>query len=104
MEVYKLTSKFPDGEKYALTSQANRSVVSIVSNIAEGAGRNSDKEFNNFLGITLGSSCEPETHMIVANKLEYITREELGNIGSSISEIQKMIVGLQRNLRSQIYS
>lgn len=59
--VYKVTAKFPIDERYSLTSQINRSAVSIPSNIAEGAGRNSDKEFNQFLGIALGSAFELET-------------------------------------------
>lgn len=53
--MYKLTSSFPDEEKYGLVSQVRRSAVSIASNIAEGAGRNSKKEFRNFLGIANGS-------------------------------------------------
>ena len=58
VEVYSITSKFPDKERFGLVSQINRSVVSIPSNIAEGAGRNSKKEFNNFLGIASGSLSE----------------------------------------------
>jgi four helix bundle protein len=53
VDVYKATASFPSEERYGLTSQARRSVVSIPSNIAEGAGRNSNKEFNNFLGIAM---------------------------------------------------
>jgi four helix bundle protein len=72
-DVYVITDKFPDREKFALTSQINRCAVSIVSNIAEGAGRNSRKEFNNFLGITLGSTCELETQLMIANRLGILT-------------------------------
>ncbi len=71
--IYKQTDKFPDKEKYGLVTQMNRCAVSIASNIAEGAGRNSNKEFHNFLGITLGSSCELETQLTIANKLDYIS-------------------------------
>ncbi len=95
---YKLTDKFPDKEKFGLTSQVNRCAVSIVSNIAEGAGRNSPKEFNNFLGITLGSTCELETQLIVAKRLNYISETELAEVVSLIEEIQKMIYGLQKNI------
>ncbi|MCK6650158.1 MAG: four helix bundle protein, partial [Bacteroidia bacterium] len=56
VEIYSHTDKFPDKEKFGLTNQINRCAVSVVSNIAEGAGRNSEKEFNNFLGIALGST------------------------------------------------
>ena len=75
VQVYELTSKFPDKEKFGLTNQINRCSVSIVSNIAEGAGRNSKKEFNNFLGIALGSTCELETQLIIANKLNILQKK-----------------------------
>ncbi len=99
---YKLTDKFPEKEKYGLTNQINRCAVSIVSNIAEGAGRNSSKEFNNFLGIALGSSCEFETQFIVANRLKYISNSELTEIAASVEEIQKMISGLKKNISNKI--
>lgn len=102
VEVYKQTDKFPDKERFGLISQINRCAVSIVSNIAEGAGRNSSKEFNNFLGITLGSSCELETQLIVAFKLGYINEKNLNALILSIEEIQKMIVGLQKNIKQSI--
>jgi four helix bundle protein len=61
VDVYKATFGFPSDERYGLTSQIRRAVVSISSNIAEGAGRNSNKEFANFMGIANGSSYELET-------------------------------------------
>ena len=102
VNTYKLTDKFPDKEKFGLTNQINRCAVSIASNIAEGAGRNSSKEFNNFLGIALGSACEIETQFIIANKLKYISDLELLDIISSTEEIQKMVVGLQKNIFKKI--
>lgn len=98
VEIYRQTNNFPDKEKFSLTSQINRSAVSIVSNIAEGAGRNSNKEFNNFLGIALGSSCELETQLIIANRLNYLKEENLNSIVNAIDEIQKMITALKKNL------
>jgi four helix bundle protein len=100
VEIYEQMSKLPDKEKISLISQINRSATSIVSNIAEGAGRNSDKEFNNFLGIALGSSCELETQLIIANRLHYLKGEKLDTLVNSINEIQKMITALKRNLKS----
>jgi four helix bundle protein len=85
-----------------LTNQINRCVVSIVSNIAEGAGRNSDKEFNNFLGIALGSTCELETQLIISNRLGYLNESELNEQILQIEEIQKMIVGLKKNINKTI--
>jgi four helix bundle protein len=99
LQTYKLTDKFPSKEKFGLTNQINRCAVSIVSNIAEGAGRNSQKEFNNFPGITLGSSCELETQFIIANKLQYINEKELSDIISLIEEVQKMAYGLQKAIK-----
>jgi four helix bundle protein len=98
VEVYKHTNDFPDKERFCLISQINRSAVSVVSNIAEGAGRNSNKEFNNFLGIALGSSCELETQLIIANRLKYLKEENLNTIMNSITEIQKMISALKKNI------
>ena len=102
LQTYKLTDKFPHKEKFGLTNQINRGAVSIVSNIAEGAGRNSSKEFNNFLGIALGSTCEFETQCIVANRLKYISDSELSEIPSLMEEIQKMIFGLQKNIKQSV--
>jgi four helix bundle protein len=99
IEVYKQTEHFPEKEKFALMSQINRSAVSIVSNIAEGAGRNSNKEFNNFLGIALGSACELETQLIIANRLNYINENKLVELVNSIDEIQKMIFSFKKNLK-----
>jgi four helix bundle protein len=98
VEVYGQTNNFPDKEKFSLISQINRSTISIVSNIAEGAGRNSSKEFNNFLGIALGSSCELETQLIIANRLNYLKEEQLNSIVNAIDEIQKMIYSLKKTI------
>lgn len=69
--IYKVTENFPVDEKFGLTSQMRRAAISIPSNIAEGAGRNSDKENLYFLNIALGSIAELDTQLIVANKLGY---------------------------------
>lgn len=102
IEIYKVTNQFPDKEKFGLTSQINRCAVSIASNIAEGAGRNSKKEFNNFLGISLGSTCELETQLIISNRLTYLAQADLERLAVSIDEIQKMIYSLQKNINATI--
>ncbi len=102
VEVYNRTDKFPDKERFGLTSQINRCAVSVVSNIAEGAGRNSSKEFNNFLGIAVGSSCELETQLIIASRLNYLKETDLMKIVSLIEEIQKMIAGLKKNINQPV--
>jgi four helix bundle protein len=75
--IFQLTRSFPAEEKYGLISQMIRSAISIPSNIAEGCGRKSNKEFYHFLNIAMGSSFELETQIIIANEFNYITRKSL---------------------------
>lgn len=98
VDVYKATAEFPKEEKYGLTSQMRRCAVSIPSNIAEGAGRNSDKEFVQFLAISNGSNYELETQTIVANRLELLSKELADDICNKLNEIQKMNYTLQLRL------
>lgn len=100
MKVYKQTSSFPSEEKFNLISQIRRSAVSIPSNIAEGAGRNHNKEFNQFLGIARGSSFELETQLILSNRLNYLENEKFAELNGSVTEIQRMIAGFQSKLLS----
>jgi len=99
VDIYKTSGNFPKEELYGLTSQMRRSSISIPSNIAEGAGRNSDKDFNRFLDISLGSSFELETQVIIAKELEFLSEIEFQNLTEKIQEEQKMITGLQRSLK-----
>lgn len=98
-ETYQLTDGFPESEKFGLISQIRRSAVSIPSNMAEGSGRRSNKEFIRFLDIANGSSFELETQLIIANNLNFISSKELAVISKRISEIQKMIFGLSESLK-----
>ena len=99
VEIYKSTKKFPQEELYGLTSQMRRSSVSIPSNIAEGSGRNSDKDFHRFLEISLGSSFELETQIIIAHELEFLLDDNFNDLKEIIHEEQKMITGLQKSLK-----
>lgn len=92
--IYKVTQQFPGEEKYGITSQMRRCAVSISSNVAEGAGRNSDNEFRHFLNIAFGSCSELETQLIISNKLKYITENEFDTISPKLVEVQKMIFTL----------
>ena len=97
-DVYVITSKFPDKEKFILISQINRSVISISSNIAEGSGRNGTKDFQRFLDIAIGSAFELESQLIIANDLGYISKETLSILTNKLQEIQKMIRGFRHHL------
>jgi len=102
VNVYKATASFPSDERFGLTSQSRRAAVSIPSNIAEGAGRNSMKEFNNFLGIANGSSYELQTQLVIANKLEMLDINLLNPLLEQIDELQKMTYGFQQMLDKKI--
>src|SRR6266542_6684551 len=90
VEIHKLSASFPNNEQFGLTNQVRRAAYSIPSNIAEGAGRSSKKEFAHFLSIALGSTFEIETQLIIANKINYIENNKLEGILEQVSEIQKM--------------
>jgi four helix bundle protein len=98
---YKVTAQFPANEKFGLISQINRSVVSVASNIAEGAGRKSSKEFYNFLSMANGSSYELETQLIISKNLNYLSENEFNRLSDKIDEIQKMIYALQKNIKTR---
>ena len=99
VKIYEATKSFPREELYGLTSQIRRSAVSIPSNIAEGAGRNSKKDFNNFLGISNGSSCELDTQLIIAQRINFINQSLQESLQQEINEIQKMNWSLKRSLK-----
>src|SRR5437868_11620623 len=86
VEVYKATQHFPKEETYNLTSQTRRSAISIPSNIAEGAGRNSANEFVHFLGISNGSAFELQTQLVISNRLNLLKEETLNPLLGSIDE------------------
>jgi len=98
VEVYQITEKLPKEERYGLISQINRCVVSIPSNIAEGAGRNTKKDFDNFLGISLGSSFELDTQLVISNRLGSVSSDDFEKIESELEHIQNMIAKLKQSL------
>jgi four helix bundle protein len=100
LDVYQVTKRFPSEERFGLISQINRCGVSMPSNIAEGAGRNTDGEFHHFLGISVGSSCELETQLIIANRLNFLAQNDLVVLSNKIADIQNMTFGLQKSLKS----
>lgn len=94
MNVYKLTAKLPDEERFGLSSQMKRCSVSIPSNIAEGSAKRSSKEYIKFLEISLGSAYELETQVLIADQLGYGDKELRFLILSDLDEEQKMLHGL----------
>lgn len=92
--IYELTKLLPKEESFALVLQMRRAVVSIPSNIAEGHGRNSDKEFVNFLSIARGSLLEISTQLDICVMIEYIPKDEIVKAQSLIEEVWKMLNSL----------
>lgn len=96
-KVYLVASELPSDERFGLKSQISRCAISIPSNIAEGSGRTSDKEFIHFLNISLSSTYELETQLILINDLFHLDVEIILN---DLSNLQKMIGGFKRSLQS----
>ncbi len=97
-DVYKSTERFPKEERYGLTGQIRRAAVSIPANLAEGAGRRSQKEFSHFLSNSQGSASELETELIIANKLGYLGEANFSRLISQLERIGRLITGLARHL------
>lgn len=100
--VYSATSCFPSEEKFGLTSQLRRAAVSVPVNIAEGAARKSDKEFLNFLYISLGSASEIDTLLLLAKELNFISEKLLEELLFALDIIFKMILGLINRVKTRI--
>ena len=98
--IYKLSSDFPKEENYGLKSQLRRSSVSVVSNIAEGSGYESNQQFLKYLFIGLGSLCEVETQCYLSYDLAYIDKLKLDNLIDSSDKLKRMILSFMKKLRS----
>ena len=97
--VYELMEAMPVEEKYGLTSQIKRCAISIPSNIAEGAGRNTNADFARFLDISNGSSNELETQLLLAQRLNFLDASDVTSISNELDQIQKMNYKLINKLR-----
>ena len=97
-DVYAITKLFPDAEKFALASQMQRAAVSVPSNIAEGAGRESSADFTRFLVIARGSLSELETQLLISQRLGYV--DDVSGLLSKIKEIFMLLKGLVRKVKS----
>ncbi len=97
---YETIENFPSSEKFGLSSQLKRAVISVPSNIAEGCGRNTNKDLSRFLDIANGSLCELETQICLANDLKFLSTENMDEILNETIQIRKMIVGFQNTLKT----
>jgi len=102
--VYGLTDEFPREEQFGLTSQIRRAVVSIPSNIAEGHGRDSTRDFIRYLSIAYGSLMETETQILIAEMRKYITSENCRIVLEKSAEVGRLVNGLSRSLVKKLNS
>lgn len=98
--IYKVTNTFPSTEKFGIVSQMTRTAVSIPSNIAEGAGRETDKEFCHFLNIATGSAYELHTQVIICERVGLITPEQSSELQNAIKREQQQRWSLRKKLAS----
>jgi len=98
LRVYRVTKDFPSDERFGLTSQLRRASASIPTNIAEGCGRNGEREFLNFMGIAAGSASEVEYQLILARDLNYINPETYKELIGQVIEIKKMLTVFMKRI------
>lgn len=101
-DIYTLTKSFPQEEKFGIVSQLNRASVSIPSNIAEGWGIESSKNYLQFLRISRGSLMETETLLEISKNLNYINESEFKAISDNIEEVSKILQGLIKSIQQKI--
>lgn len=97
--VYELTKTFPADERFGLTNQMRRAAVSVSSNIAEGSGRASDRDFARFIEIAYGSLMEVVSQSAIARKREYLAQQSFDAIYGELHELARMLSGLRTTLR-----
>ena len=97
-DIYILTASFPTDEKFGLVSQMTRAAVSIPSNIAEGAGRNSDKDFAHFISIAIGSLYELNTQIVLSERLGYINQTQSQELQKKLDNLQRKSISFKSKL------
>jgi four helix bundle protein len=101
VQVYNLTSSFPDSERFGLTNQLRRAAVSVASNVAEGYGRTSKGEYIQFLGHARGSSYEVETQLMIARELGFGAKQSLQRAEDLCAEVGRMLAAMVISLRKK---
>ena len=102
VQVYKMSRSFPREEAFGLTSQLRRAAVSIPSNIAEGQGRGSPKDFKRFLAIAYGSLQETETQIMLAHRIGYLQDAHQAQLLTQCAEVGKLINGLSQSVSKRL--
>jgi four helix bundle protein len=100
VKIYSVTKTFPSSEMYGLVSQMRRAASGSAANIAEGSGRNTSKDFANFLNISIGSLCELESYIEIAYELKYLDTKMYTILVENIDEIRRKIINLNKKLRT----
>ena len=103
IEIYSLVKSLPREETYGISDQMRRAAVSVPSNIAEGAGRNSEKDFIRFLAQSRGSLWELSTQLEICERLDFLDKEKTKNAVGMIIEISKMVNSLSNSLLSRLF-
>ena len=101
LDVYHLTARFPNEEKYIIVNQLRRASNSIAANFAEGCGRSSDKDFARFLEISLGSVYECKSFLFTSRNLGYVSEIQYSSIFKQLDSIGVKIAGLIKKIRSE---
>lgn len=97
LSIYTITKKFPENERFGLTNQIRRAVVSITSNVAEGFGRSTAKDKAQFYAIAKGSLLESQSQLLLAKDLNYVSSVEYGSLEANIIQIARLLSGLMKS-------
>jgi four helix bundle protein len=100
LRVYQASARFPDRERFGLTSQIRRASASVPTNIAEGCGRDGRTELGRFLQIAMGSACELEYQLLLAHDLRYLGPKEFDELSGNVTEVKRMLAAFIKKLRS----
>jgi four helix bundle protein len=98
LDMYRVTRSFPAEERYGLTSQLRRSAASVPTNVAEGCGRDGERDLARFISIAAGSASETEYHLMLARDLEYLPEGDYDRLFALVTDIKKMLRALHRKL------
>ena len=101
LSVYRVTHTYPVDERFGLITQTRRAIAAIPANIAEGAGRFSDRNYGRFVAIAAGSANEAEYHLLLAKDLGYLKPQTWEAIDGDLARIRAMLTGLRRRLRDE---